>query len=412
MKVLLINNLHYRRGGADVVYLNTGKLLEKYGHKVIYFSQQDVNNLDSFNPDYFVSKKNFSTKSFLKKILYVPSFFFSIEAMIKISKLIIKEKPEIAHIHLYKGILTSSILLSLKRYKIPTIITLHDYSLFCPVNSFLNGNGGICEKCFKFNNILYCIVNKCQSNSVTFSSISALEFLFHKIFIPFRKHYDKFIVVSKFSEQIFSRAISLRSKITHLYNFNPEFEIFDEETKKGDYFLYFGRLSKEKGLLTLINAWQLSNLSETMALKIAGDGPIKNELQEFVHSKKIKNVHFLGFLDKVPLTELIINSLFVVVPSEWYENNPLAIIEAYSCNKPVIGSKTGGIPEIIIENKSGYLFEMSNCYDLSEKLKTAASLNDSEYKALSANARNIATKFFSSENHYNKLIDLYRNLIK
>lgn len=410
MKILQINVCHYRRGGADVVYLNTGQLLIKKGHEVLNFSQRNKNNdPDSFDYKYFVNQIDFLKLSLIRKLLKTLRFFYSFEAKQNLEKLIINEKPDIAHIHTYKGTLTPSILLTLKKYKVPTVLTLHDYGLLCPHNLFLNGKGEICEKCPTTNNPINCITNKCNHNNLFLSTLSAFEFIFHKSISPFSKSFDKLIAVSKFGLEIHSRHDEYKNKIVHLYNFYPELNKPIINDQKGAYFLFFGRLSSEKGINSLINAWK--SVGPDSKLKIVGDGPLMADIKEFVVQNGLSNIEMLGFKQGNELDELIRQASFIVVPSKCYENNPLTIIEAYSNGKPVIGSRIGGISEIVVENKTGYLFEMGNIKDLSEVLQKASNISSNDYQIMSNNSRSFAEKNFSEEKHYESLIQIYKSVI-
>lgn len=409
MKILQINTCHYRRGGADVVYLNTSQLLRERGHIVINFSNLSRLNIQDTNNSYFVNEIDYFSLSSLKKALNIPRFIYSSEAKEKIEKLIKKEKPDIAHIHLYKGTLTPSILVALKQNNIPTVITLHDYGLLCPHNTFLDGKNMICEKCLITNNSINCIVNKCNRNNFLLSTVSAFEFAVHKIVFPFSKYFDKLIAVSNFGLQIHSRKAEFKEKIVHLYNFYPKLNSTLPNTNKGDYFLSFGRLSHEKGIYTLIKSWK--KLNPEILLKIVGDGPILYDVMKFIKENKLTNVEILGYKKDKSLNEIINKASFIIVPSECYENNPLAIIEAYSNGKPVIASRTGGIPEIVVENKTGYFFEMGNVDQLSEVVNLASKISADEYSKMSKNSRKFAEVNFSEDKHYIELMNIYNSLI-
>jgi glycosyltransferase involved in cell wall biosynthesis len=153
MRVLLINNCHFRRGGADVVYLNTGELLTRMGHEVIYFSTNSDKNEPTEFQEYFVNDVDALNLTFIRQLLNTPRKLFSLEAKRNLEKLLIIAKPGIAHVHLYKGGLTASILPVLRKYRIPTLITLHDFSLLCPRNIFLDGDSNICMKCIDYHTI-------------------------------------------------------------------------------------------------------------------------------------------------------------------------------------------------------------------------------------------------------------------
>jgi glycosyltransferase involved in cell wall biosynthesis len=407
MKILQVNNCHFRRGGADIVYLNTGEILENHGHEVFYFSQENEKNDNSNSNYYFVKETNYFDKSFLSKIYSIPRFFYSNESKSKLSKLIKDLKPDLAHIHLYKGVLTPSILQVLKSNDVPVIISLHDYGLLCPHNLMLDGKMNICTRCVN-GSALNCITHKCNRNNLMLSTISSLEFIFHKAFFPFDKYFDKIIAVSKFGQSIHQKSKSLFDKIVHLYNFYPDLNQTEINTKKGGYILYFGRLSAEKGVETLFSAWL--KYDRKSKLKIVGTGELFEELNKI--AIQTSNIEMLGFKSGDELNTLIREASFIIVPSEWYENNPLTIIEAYANGKPVIGSNVGGIPEIINDGETGFLFEMGSVKDLSDKITKAELIDREEYYRLSTNARKFADEHFSEESHYQSLISVYENLIK
>lgn len=406
MKILQINNCHYRRGGADVVYINTGKLLEDNGHEVFYFSQLSKNNLYSKTSKYFIKETNFFAKSLTKKILSIPRFFYSIEAKNNISKLISENKPDIAHLHLYKASLTPSILTALKKFKIPIIISLHDLGLLCPHNLMLDGSMRLCSRCVNQTPLL-CILYKCNRNNLILSVLTSFEYIYQTVFFPFNYYYDRIITLSKFSHNLHTTSNYFHIPIDNLYNFFPNLSNTIPNKKKGSYFLFFGRLSSEKGVKLLIDAWLKKDRKSK--LLIVGTGELMDEMQEKTYNTSITLV---GFKSGIELINLITNASFVIVPSICYENNPMTIIEAYSYGKPVIGSNIGGIPEIIDNGNTGYLFEMNSIEDLSLKIDIVENIDEKEYDRLSHNARRFADQHFNPESHYNHLIDLYSKTIK
>ena len=408
LKILLINNCHYRRGGADVVYLNTSYLLEKNGNVVIHFSQYSDFNLPSKESDLFVDEINFFKKSFFfKKFKSVIRFLYSFESKVKLLALLKRENPDIAHVHLYKGTLTPSILISLKKFGIPVILTLHDYGLLCPHNTFLDGKNIICTRCIK-GSPLNCFLHRCNRNSYLHSAVSAFEYVFHREFVPFVKYFSRFIAVSKFGFHIHSLNPSYKEKLCHLYNFVPDNLINSDYIDRGEYFLYFGRFSNEKGILTLIKAWSLSE--KKTKLKILGSGPLLEEMNQFLLKANVTSIEILSFQEGDKLYDTIRNASFVIVPSEWYENNPLSIIESYALGKPVIASDVGGIPEIIRGN-TGLLFKMGDVLDLSNIIEYAESISDDQYAEFAKGAKFFASQNFSEDVHYSGLIEIYKGAL-
>jgi len=401
MKILLINNTHYVGGGADRVYINTANLLRDNGHEVIFFSTKHENNLKTDSSTYFINKKDYRDANFIEKIKGVKEYLYNDETIQKLNELIKDKKPDIAHLHLFYGGLSSSVLKTLKLNNIPIIKTVHDYRLLCPANSFLNSKNEICEKC-KPKKYYNCSLNKCSENNLFYSSILAMEGYLRRIIDPLN-YINHFIFVSDFSKQKHIEYDKrYKNKSSHLYNFTtipPKNKII-----KGEYFLFFGRISKEKGIHTLLKAFSVLNIK----IKVVGDGPIKNELKE---KYKSENIEFLGHKSGVELTEILKKANFVIVPSEWYENNPMTIIEAYSLGKPVIGAKIGGIPEIVINKQTGFLFESRNVNELIEIINFSNSIDLIGYEKLSKNARDFALFNFSEEKNYQHLINVYTRII-
>ena len=357
---------------------------------------------------FFLNNIDFINNSILKKILLVPRFFYSFETKIKLNKILDIYDPEIAHVHLYKGNITASFLSVLRKRKIPILISLHDYGLLDPHNLLLNGDLEISEKCIH-GSVFNCVLEKSNRNSYFLSLLSTIEYLFHAIIFPFDKYFNTILAVSKFSQAKHLESKKFSWSIEHLYNFSPLYDFKEIVIKnKPKYLLYYGRLSEEKGIKTLIKA--VENFEGKVELKIVGSGSLNFE--DCISENNVSYIHFLGFKQGEELHNLIRESLFVIVPSEWYENNPMTIIESYCLRTPVIGSRVGGIPEIIVEGKTGFTFKMGDIIDLTNKINKGINLSLDQYKLMQHNAREYAKENFSPSVHYNKLIKLYIKTIK
>jgi len=404
VKILQINNQHYLKGGAHRVYFDSATLLKENGHEVYFFSLKEELSIPDENDAFFSEAIDFRESNFVNKVLSVKSFLNNKNASDKLKEYIKINKPDVAHVHLFMGGLTTAILKILKDNNIPIVHTVHDYRLICPSYLFLDGNGKICEKC-KSGRFINCFTNKCSDKSLTQSSILAIDAYYRKYIKSPYEYIDKYIFVSKFSynkHNEYQKGINLKSVVLH--NFISNLEDIKPNNKKGKYFLYLGRLSREKGVDTLINAVEKAKVN----LKIVGNGPLFKRKETCQN----KNIEFLGFKTGVELWGIIKNACFIVVPSEWYENNPLSIIESYAYGKPVIGSKIGGIPEILKHDKTGYLFDHGNEENLKEVLLYADSKSEEEYEILSKNARNFAESYFNPTKHYKELINIYKEVIK
>ncbi|MGM9842607.1 MAG: glycosyltransferase family 4 protein, partial [Muribaculaceae bacterium] len=194
-----------------------------------------------------------------------------------------------------------------------------------------------------------------------------------------------------------------------LYNCTQEPDVDLTGCFRRDYFLFFGRLSYEKGVDRLIDVFE--RMPERK-LKIVGTGPIEDALKDAVASRGINNIEFLGYKAGRELKELVANASFVIVPSQWYENNPMTVIEAYSLQTPVIGSDLGGIPEIIDNGKTGFVFSHDDMNGLVKVIEDAAGLSDAEYRKMSLNARSFFDEHFSESGYAEKLVEFYKSVMK
>ncbi len=420
MKILQINKFFYLKGGSEKYFFELRNLLKKNNHQVIDFSMKDKKNLPNPYSEYFIEPTNLRGLVSLKRINLLFKLIWNKESRKKLEKLIQKEKPDIAHIHNIHHEISLSILPVLKKYKIPVVQTLHDYQIICP-NYKLYSQGKICEKCQK-HKYYQCFLNKCIKDSYSVSLFAALENYFYWL-SGIYKNVDIFIAPSKFLKNKFIEFGIPEKKIVYLPNFaeNPfnkkEGEVaplrlqekYRSDNEQNNYILYFGRLSKEKGIDILIEAMALVN--ENIKLKIVGNGPEKENLKKLAEKLKINNqIQFLGHKNQNELKEIIKNSLAVIAPSQWYENCPLSILEAFSFGKLVIASNLGGIPELVKDGKTGFLFEPSNAKDLSEKINLLFE-NSEKIISMGKSAQEEIEKKYNPEIHYQKLMEIYEKFI-
>jgi len=387
MKILQINNFHYRKGGSEAVYFNTAELLKKNGHEVIFFSSNHDENLPCEQSKYFVSDINA-----ILRWKGLQNYFYNRDAKDKLTKLIEAEKPDIAHAHLFWGNISPSIFAVLRKHRIPLIHTAHDYRMVCPAYTFTDTSGNVCETC-RGKHFFWCAVKRCSKGNRLESLIMAAEMYYRNAFFSPVKNLDGVIYVSNFAKQKHLQYKPAFSRVPDLvlYNFAAKSNRIALAQNERKHFLYFGRLSREKGLHTLIEAFhQMPDLP----LKIAGTGPEEKNLIDYVRINKIKNIEFVGFKTGDSLKQLVSEASFVIVPSECYENNPMTVIEAYSMGVPVIGAKIGGIPEILPDGKTGFVFAPKDVAGLKNVVRRASELNSLEYKAMSNNALQFAADNF------------------
>lgn len=407
MKILLIDVYHYNKGGAETVCFNTGKMLEDNGHEVIYFTLKWNKNLPSKFEKYFPESKE-TRKGLFRQVINLRNYFYYPDAAKKLEQLILNEKPDIAHIHLMWGQISPSIFPILKKYHIPIIFTVHDYRMVCPAYSFKDGKGRICEACTG-KHFYRCFTHKCTKGSYFLSIFMAAEMYFRNKYFNPNNYIDGVLYVSDFARKKHEQYMPTFKNKPNIVLHNFSTSIADSGRYVSDkYFLFLGRLSEEKGIITLMNAMKENPKSR---LKIVGSGPLEDKLKEYKKQNKLNNIEFLGYKSGEELTNLKKQAYFVIVPSEWYENNPMAIIESYAEGVPAIGSRIGGIPEIIEEGKTGYTFTPHNYKELAALIKNASNLTKDEYLTMSNNTIEFALKDMSKESYYNKLMPFYKHII-
>lgn len=409
MKVLLINNHHKIIGGAEKYYFDLGKLLEQHGHEVAYFSTIDKDNVKTKWSRYFIKKLNFKTKSLANSLDKFPKIFYSVEAKCNIAKLLDDFRPDIVHLQNIYYYITPSIIKEIKRRGIPIVQTVHDYQLISP-SVIMYHNGSICEICKK-NKYYKAIFHKCVKNSYMATLMAVVTLYFQNFRKSYVKRIDTFISPSMFTKKKLEEYGIPKNKIVHINNFVPEQKIQKYGHSKEKYVLYFGRICEAKGIFRLLNAaGQLPDVN----FKIAGnfeDDQIKKEVLIKVRGEKIINVEFVGFKKGASLQKLISQSEFTIVPSEWYENQPYAILESFALGKPVIASKIGGIPELVKANNNGLIFNLEIEDDLTQKIKKMWGSSKLLFKM-----GNRAKTFVESKNspigHYKSILKIYNGLIK
>lgn len=400
MTILSINVYNYNRGGSETVYFNTSRLLREHGHKVVEFALKWDDNQESDYSRYFAESKE-SRRGPLRHAANIVTYFYHFGAAKQLQKLIDEVKPDAAIIHLIWGQLTPSILKVLNRNKIPAILTAHDYRIVCPAFLFRNGRGEICEQC-EGHKFYRCIVNKCCKGSRGLSAMMAAEQYFRNRFFNPAKMVDGLIFVSNFSRRMHLKYMSALETIPSitLYNVAKSIDSAVSEPSPERYMLFAGRLSLEKGCRTLIEAFIKTPEAR---LIVAGEGPEEEALKRRVAESGATNISFAGYKSGRELETLIRGALFMVVPSECYENNPLSVVEAYSAGVPVIGAEIGGIPEIIKEGMTGFCFESGNVDALSATVEKAMRLDSEKYRDMQQAALRFARENFNGENYYSRL---------
>lgn len=390
MKILLANKFYYRRGGDCIYMLNLEKLLKAHGHEVAVFAMDYPENLDTPWKKYF--PKNMS------KLMAFTRPFGSHEVKSTFKKLLDDFKPDVVHLNNVHTQLSPVMAELAHQRGIKLVWTLHDYKLLCPRYDCLKNGNTICETCFNGDKKA-CLDNKCMKGSKLASFIG-----FKEAIVWNRERLeastDVFICPSQFMADKMVQGGFSKSKMQTLCNFidveKCKFSSTDGTDdvellpKKENYYCFIGRLSHEKGAKTLIEAAN----QLPYKLVIIGGGPLMNELKAVANT----NIEFVGFKQWDDIKQLVGKARFSVIPSEWYENNPLSVIEAQCLGTPVLGANIGGIPEL-----TDYTFSSGNIADLKTKIEKMWN-SEFDYQQIASDAQNR----YDAETYYDKLINIYK----
>ena len=356
--------------------------------------------------NFFISTVDYTNKiSLIEKIKAVGRIFHSFEANKKLENLVAHFKPDIAHLHLVYHQLPISIVSVLKNKQIPIVHTLHDYKPVCPTYSFISKNK-ICEAC-KNKKFYFSFLNRCNNNAMVPSMINMLEMYMHHT-LGYYDLVDTYITPSKFMLEKLVDFGMPRQKLVHIPNFIDSTK-YPIKNKSENYILYVGRLVPVKGVYTLLYA--MDKLAQfNLKVKIIGDGPDRKNLEKLKYELSLTNVEFLGYQQFNSILSYLSKCMFTVLPSEWYENCPMSVLESMVMGKPVIGSNIGGIPELINNNTDGLLFEPGNADDLADKINYLFT-NHQKMKIMGHNARNKIIMEYNPDIYFQKLENVYKKYI-
>ncbi len=402
MRILLVNKFHWLKGGSEKYYFELGSLLKEYGHEVAYFSMKDDRNIKTGDKEYFVESSDMNSKNPLKAM----DVIYSKANKKKMEEALDDFKPDIVHLNNFQRQLSASIIGPCLKRHIPIVFTAHDVQAICPSIIMLDSDKNPCELCMN-GHYMNCFKKKCIKGSTLKSALGAIEGKYYRYRDIDTEKIDYIITPSEFYRSKFIEDGVDENKVVALHN-SIEMKDYDIETTDEGYALYFGRLSREKGILNLINAF--SKLDKG-TLYIAGEGPEEETIKNIIKENKLEDrVKLLGFLNKEQMTEVTRKCKFVVVPSIWYENCPYSLLETLAIGKPVIGSNMGGIPELISDNENGFIYQYDNIDELSEKMNIL--FNDKNLvDKFSKKSKELAINNYSREKYYNDLKEIYDKIL-
>lgn len=393
-RILIANKFYYPRGGDCIVAMNLERLLKERGHDVAVLAMQYPENVDSGWNDYYPSQVDFAG-SLGNKIKAAKRLMGWGDIITSFTKILDDFKPEIVHLHNIHSYLSPVLAKLAKRRGCQVVWTLHDYKLVCPSYACLQ-NGKPCEKCIGHSKI-HVLKDRCMKGSLAASALAWLEARKWNSNVLDR-YTDAFICPSQFMATKMKKdgfdPEKLRVVCNHIDA--EKQQLFNSlNAERENYYVYVGRLSSEKGVETLLNV--ASKLPYT--LRIAGDGPLRKQLEEQYAS--CKNIKFLGHQNAQQVAALLSKAQFSVVPSEWYENNPLSIIESLCAGTPVVGARIGGIPELLNAD-NGLTFTSGNRDELKQTIGKAF---DTQWN--NDGIKTVASSRFSEQEHLKQIEEIY-----
>ncbi|MES1221843.1 MAG: glycosyltransferase [Bacteroidota bacterium] len=383
MKILLIHTHYREKGGEDAVFEQDFKLLEQTEHPIC---------LTFKNKGGFLGAIQFATS------------IWNTSAARKIKKIIATEKPDIIHIHNLHFAVGTIALRVAKKAGVPVVKTLHNYRLLCP-SATLFSNGNIFTNSVSKNFPWKAVRNKVYRNSFLQTFWLAAVIWLHKKSGTWQ-HCNKYIVQSEFAKKIYVQSSLGIQTDKFVVNANFVNQLVPDLQKKKDHFLFVGRLSQEKGITLLLEAF----IKTDYELHIAGDGPLKElVLEACITNKRIK---YLGRLDQQNVINAMHQCTALIFPSMWYEGMPMTILEAFSIGIPVIASDDGAMATLIEHGINGRLFMMGNANSLATELKTWNSLSCIEKNNYSENTLTIFKRKYTATIYKKHLLSIYNDIIE
>lgn len=389
LKIILVHNSYQQQGGEDVIFEQERKLLEDAGQEVIAYRRSN----------YEVEK--FSGAG---RLTLIQRTIWSNHTYKEFSQLLRQEKPDLVHVHNTFMMISPSIYSACHHAGVPVVQTLHNYRLLCPGTNLFR-DGKVCEECVD-HSLLRGVLHGCYRDSRAATATTALMLGVHRALGTWQDKVSAYIATTEFARRKFV-AGGLPADRVHV---KSNFLDVDPGPKKevGDYALFVGRLSPEKGGDILLDAWE--RLSLPIPLQIIGDGPMRLRLEAQAAQRGLSNIQFRGQAPRSEVIDAIKKARFVIVPSQCYENFPVTIAEAFACGTAVICSGHGGMQEIVTDQSTGLHFTPGEPADLAAKAHWAWK-HSAKMEEMGRSARLEYEARYTSERNYTILAGIYAQAV-
>lgn len=385
MRVLMAHNYYQQAGGEDNVFSAEKSLLRSRGHEVLEYTDTNM-QIDSL-----------SRVTAARNMTWSDSSYQSIKQLIK------EKKPDIAHFHNTFLMISPSAYYACHELRVPVVQSLHNYRLTCPSAIFYRDHHS-CEDCMGKIFAWPGVLHKCYRGSLAQSFAVASMLTYHRVRKTWADQVDAYIVATGFSRAKMIQAGLPAKRIFVKPNFSHD--LIGNAHLPGSHVLTIGRLSPDKGVATVLQAWETL---EDVPLKITGDGEMRATVEQFVEFHP--GIKYLGFVDRKEMPELMQNARFLVFASKMYEVFPMVIAEAYASGIPVIASRLGAMAELIRDGETGLLFNPSDANDLAAKVRWLWN-HPEEAARMGRNALREYEQKYSPERNYQLLMEIYESVIK
>lgn len=390
MKVVIVHNANQQHAGDDVVVAHEGKLLEGAGHQVVFFR-----------------RSNWDVESYtgVRRISLAKRTVWASDTHNDLARLLREEKPDVVHVHNTFVMISPSIYSACCEARVPVVQTLHNYRLLCP-SATLFRDGKVCQECMQ-HSLLRSVQYGCYRNSRAATAVTALMLGFHRLRKTWDREVSCFVALSEFSRSKFIEGGLPAEKIT----VKPNFVDPDPGDRKGDgdYAIFVGRLSPEKRVGMILEAWK--RLRTAIPVLIVGGGPEEEQLRKQAAQEGIANVTFAGKLPREKTIAALNNARFLIFPSEWYEGFPMTLAESFACSTPVICARMGTMQEVVTDGRTGLHYTPGDADDLARKVEWAWT-HPQEVRAMGNEARKDYQLKYTAEKNYPMLMEIYQRAME
>jgi glycosyltransferase involved in cell wall biosynthesis len=387
MKILMVHNAYQQRGGEDAVVTAETQLIEAHGHTVVHYERRN-DELKSGGP--------------LSAISTGLGTVWASKSFRQVKALLAREKPDVAHFHNTFPLISPACYYACAEAGVPVTQTLHNYRLMCPGSTFLR-DGEVCEECLGRALPWPSILHGCYRGSRPATLATAVMLSLHRAMGTWQNKVDLYIALTEFARKQFIEGGLCAERIVVKPNFVSHAAV--RKSHPGDYALFVGRLSSEKGPQLLPLSWH--GLQTQTPLRIVGDGPLLEPLREEIERRgQISHIDLVGRRTRDEVAAIMEGARFLIVPSIWFETFCLTVIEAYSCSLPVIASRIGALAEIVQDGVTGLHFDPGDAMDLAAKVEWAWT-HTKEVGEMGRAARREYEEKYTAERNYESLMRIY-----